>query len=961
MAEATGVFISYGHDEYAALARRLKQDLEAEGFRVWMDEEGIRHHHDWEHSIEEGLKGSQWVVACLTPHAMRRPDGVCLDELSVARFKGLSIAPVMVREVEPPLSICRLQWLDMQSCLQRNGDGWDINLSRYGESLKLLLATLRGQHALDFEGSQSRLRDMLRPFDYGTEIDMHVPGFVGRDWLFEAFEAWLAGKGSEQRLSRIFWIQGGVGVGKSALAAMLAHRHAEVVGIHFCRINDSERSDPVRVLCSLAYQLATQIPAYRDALLSGFETGQVREMNSEAAFRALFVEPMRAVPMQEQKRVLVIDALDEAVTPGGNALAEVLGGELVDQLPPWLRLVVTSRPDPEIGRRFSRLNACGIAADDKRNRDDLLACAHHGCVMRMHGQGNDAIHATARGLAEKSGGSFLYLHMVFDEVDRGRLGLDDPEAFPEGLTGIYLSFFERQFPDRSAYKECQRPLLELVAAANRPLPVKLAETILDWDDYDADDALEPLGGLFPLKEDETGREVIVPFHRSVLEWLQDRQRSGRDFRVSADKGHERLIDTLYPAFEQWREGTTAPTIEVDDLFAFLSDSLEATNDIVRLGELITEPLAILHIEWLNLWRLWRVTCAGNDNRARERVGACYVEPPQSLGHQERVRWFDAAGQLFQKIGLYDYAAKMYGESLDMKRKLLGERHPGVVISMNNLAAVLKDQGRYAEAESLFWESLALTRELLGEHHPSMAIGLNNLANVRQNLGRYAEAEPLFRESLAIERELLGGRHRGVAIGLNNLGNALRLQGQYVEAEPLYRESVDMHRELQGECHPDMAVSLSNLAGVLQDQGRYAEAEPLFRESLALTRELLGEHHPSVATTLNNLAGVLEAQSRYTEAEPLYRESLNMFRELLGERHPNVAISVNNLSGVLQHQGRYAEAEPLCRKSLAMLYELLGEGHPKVTVSLNNLADVLKAQDKEKEAAELLKRVSVHGA
>jgi len=47
----TGVFISYGHDEYAVLARRIKEDLEQNGFHVWMDEEGIRHTHDWECSI----------------------------------------------------------------------------------------------------------------------------------------------------------------------------------------------------------------------------------------------------------------------------------------------------------------------------------------------------------------------------------------------------------------------------------------------------------------------------------------------------------------------------------------------------------------------------------------------------------------------------------------------------------------------------------------------------------------------------------------------------------------------------------------------------------------------------------------------------------------------------------------------------------------------------------------------
>lgn len=84
------VFLSYGHDEFAALAERLKHDLEQRGHQVWFDRERLRPGEVWERSIEEGLDwtaaepGRGFVVLLMTPHAVRRPGGFCLNEVAYA-------------------------------------------------------------------------------------------------------------------------------------------------------------------------------------------------------------------------------------------------------------------------------------------------------------------------------------------------------------------------------------------------------------------------------------------------------------------------------------------------------------------------------------------------------------------------------------------------------------------------------------------------------------------------------------------------------------------------------------------------------------------------------------------------------------------------------------------------------------------------------------------------------------
>jgi tetratricopeptide (TPR) repeat protein len=89
---------------------------------------------------------------------------------------------------------------------------------------------------------------------------------------------------------------------------------------------------------------------------------------------------------------------------------------------------------------------------------------------------------------------------------------------------------------------------------------------------------------------------------------------------------------------------------------------------------------------------------------------------------------------------------------------LGEEHPSVAASLNNLALLYDSQGRYAEAEPLYQQALEMTKRLLGEEHPSVATSLNNLAGLYNSQGRYAEAEPLYQQALDIAKQVLGANH-----------------------------------------------------------------------------------------------------------------------------------------------------------------------------------------------------------
>jgi hypothetical protein len=86
------VFISYGHDEYAELALRLKADLEKLGFSPWLDQSEIKGGQQWEVSIEDGLKRTDCAFL-RTPHCAsygaNLPAAPVHQPAAVAGFSGL--------------------------------------------------------------------------------------------------------------------------------------------------------------------------------------------------------------------------------------------------------------------------------------------------------------------------------------------------------------------------------------------------------------------------------------------------------------------------------------------------------------------------------------------------------------------------------------------------------------------------------------------------------------------------------------------------------------------------------------------------------------------------------------------------------------------------------------------------------------------------------------------------------
>ena len=281
---------------------------------------------------------------------------------------------------------------------------------------------------------------------------------IGRRAELAALKTWVKSGGDSSRLG---WVFGGPGTGKSTLLAQLAADYGgmkhRLVYYHQFRVGDA-RSGPEAFMRLLASALAEQHPeaAPLDETLIG------EPLRSDVAARlGVFPDPL----------LVIADGVDEGerLRPG---LCRLLA-DLAAQGGDWL---LAGRPEPQVTTTLTAHGAEAVFVDGlppmtlQDIRAMLLAGmggARHALVALDRDDAkltrNDFVDAVARAAS----GLPIYVRNVIDDLESGQLTVRDAGALPPGLTAYYdrllsgsgLSDVRRDLPVvAAALSVCAEPL-----------------------------------------------------------------------------------------------------------------------------------------------------------------------------------------------------------------------------------------------------------------------------------------------------------------------------------------------------------------------------------------------------------------------------------------------------------------------------------------------------------------------
>jgi len=168
--------------------------------------------------------------------------------------------------------------------------------------------------------------------------------------------SWLGGEDKSPDAS-LFWLNGLAGIGKSTIAMTIASNAEEkgiLAGSFFFSRGDEKLTNPSLVFPTLAFQLCKLDNSLISSIGQGLESNpSVANEGMQAQLRKLIIEPLNSSSMKGKRLVFVLDALDEC---RDNVRTAEIVNLLLVHLPliPFVRVLLTSRPESYIERSFSK-------------------------------------------------------------------------------------------------------------------------------------------------------------------------------------------------------------------------------------------------------------------------------------------------------------------------------------------------------------------------------------------------------------------------------------------------------------------------------------------------------------------------------------------------------------------------------------------------------------------------------
>ena len=430
------------------------------------------------------------------------------------------------------------------------------------------------QTAEDLEGQREKHREneilkKLAKIETQKNVRYHADRYVEgtRLSVFAKLESWLNDGSSP---NRVMVISGNAGMGKSVISAVMCEKIQEagqLAGSHFCQHDRARHRNPKVMLQSLASQLCAFLPDYKKALVDKLSRNLGVEINSmevKDLFEVLFEEPLASLNDPGLTYLMVIDGLDESEFQGRNELLDVIANYF-QNLPLWIRFLVTTRPERNIAENLRNLRPLQLDPKVEENMKDIQLCFEKHVSHLLQSEHQEII---LQSLVQKSEGIMLYAHYLVDFLEK-EVPVLTPELLdsilPSGISSVYQSYFKRLetelCKELNVTEEHFWNFLSAVAAAREPLPLGFVSKLLlpgkstSLAQRKVNVAIACVSALLPVHD-----ERIHFFHKSVKDWLIEKCNYGQHhFSVDEKEGHEVLsklcIDELDEVKRKGVDGT----------------------------------------------------------------------------------------------------------------------------------------------------------------------------------------------------------------------------------------------------------------------------------------------------------------------------------------------------------------------------------------------------------------------
>ena len=257
-------------------------------------------------------------------------------------------------------------------------------------------------------------------------------------------------------------------------------------------------------------------------------------------------------------------------------------------------------------------------------------------------------------------------------------------------------------------------------------------------------------------------------------------------------------------------------------------------------------------------------------------------------------------------GQRDRAEALLRAVIDERLKTLDPSSDWIISLRNQLATVLRVQGKPLETVELLRQNLAAMKARGETSTPSYMIALNNLGAMQDLIGDFEAAETSLREALRLAVAEQDATSARADIYRQSLGRVLMLGGKYAEALPL------LEREIVDDGSDDRRVArlrrLIHLAEWRRRNGRLDSATEFITQAEADVTAMFGADHPRAAGVARGRALIEQDRGDLAAAEVAMRRALDLAERGFGAQANQVVEIRIELAAIQLARGERAQAK-----------------------------------------------------
>ncbi len=283
---------------------------------------------------------------------------------------------------------------------------------------------------------------------------------------------------------------------------------------------------------------------------------------------------------------------------------------------------------------------------------------------------------------------------------------------------------------------------------------------------------------------------------------------------------------------------------------------EADDLYLQGGASVQRGVALFDREWDNIQAGQGYAAAAHAGQDDAAARLCGDYPDAGVyclalrrHPRERIAWLEAAvaaaqrlrdragegghvgnlGNAYRDLGQAERAIEHYEQALAIHREIGDRRGEG--IWLGDLGNAYIDLGQAERAIEHYEQALIIDREI-GDRRGE-GVDLGNLGNAYRDLGQAERAIEHYEQALVIAREIGDRRNQGIWLG--NLGVAYHRLGQVEQAIEHYEQALAIAREI-GDRRNE-GLWLGNLGLAYADLGQVERARECLERALAILEEI----------------------------------------------------------------------------------------------------------------------------